>query len=448
MILGGERLGAHLLAQWRELGVQTRVLNAYGPTEGIITATLSEVGEERGLVTIGRPLPGRKVYVLDQAGQPVPVGAVGELYVGGDLLARGYLNRPDLTDERFVADPFDPGGPGRLYRTGDRARYLDDGRIVYLGRVDDQVKIRGYRIELGEVEAAMPSIPRSRRRSWWREGTARTRSSWPTSWRARNEAILEEELRRHLEAKLPRAMQPSIIAELATMPRLATGKPDRRGLPEVGRTRRRDPSSYVPPKSLVHEHLIQIWEELLEARPIGIRDNFFHLGGHSLLAAQVVQRMEQVLGKRPTLSTLFANPTIEQLVESLEPDGGTGLEGPGAARTSPGGSHAALLLARGLDRRRVLLSRSGTRLWGRSTLLRSGYRTVSTVKRAPPTVEAIARAHIDAIRQVRGPGPTGSAASATAACWPTKWRASWKRTASRSNSWASSTRRCPRSGVC
>ena len=404
MILGGERLGAHLLAEWRELGVQTRVLNAYGPTEAIITATLSEAGEERGLVTIGRPLPGRKVYVLDQAGQPVPVGAVGELYVGGNLIARGYLNRPDLTDERFVADPFDPGGSGRLYRTGDRARYLDDGRIVYLGRVDDQVKIRGYRIELGEVEAAMVEHPSVEEAVVVARGHSEDQELVAYVVASPQEAILEEELRRHLEAKLPRAMQPSIIAELATMPRLATGKPDRRGLPEVGRTRRRDPSSYVPPKSLVHERLIRIWEELLEARPIGIRDNFFHLGGHSLLAAQVVQRMEQVLGKRPTLSTLFANPTIEQLAASLEPGAGPG-------------SKAWVLPVQALGDRAPLFFLHGDWTGGGFYCLDLAracgddqpFFVLDTYRfereEGPPTVEAIARAHIDAIRRVRGSGP-------------------------------------------
>jgi ribosomal-protein-alanine acetyltransferase len=404
VILGGERLGAHLLAQWRELGIETRVLNAYGPTETVITATLSEAGEERGLVTIGRPLPGRKVYVLDQAGQPVPVGAVGELYVGGDLLARGYLNRPDLTDERFVTDPFDPGRKGRLYRTGDRARYLDDGRIVYLGRVDDQVKVRGFRIELGEVEAAVAEHPSVEEAVVAARGEGADRELVAYVVPAAPEPFVEEELRRHLEAKLPRYMQPSIIAQLATMPRLATGKPDRRGLPEVQRTGRRDPSGYVPPKLLVHEHLIRIWEELLEVRPIGIRDNFFHLGGHSLLAAQLVQRIEQALGKRPTLSTLFANPTVEQLAESLEADAGPGAK----TRVLPvqaqgdrtplfflhgdwaGGGFYCFDLARACGDDQPFFVLETYRFDGEDRA---------------PTVEAIARAHIQAMRQVQGCGP-------------------------------------------
>lgn len=404
VILGGERLGAHLLAQWRQLGVDTRVLNAYGPTEGIITATLSEAGEERDVVTIGRPLPGRKVYLLDPSGQPVPLGGAGELYLGGSLLARGYLNRPELTEERFVADRYDAEGRGRLYRTGDRARFLADGRIVYLGRVDDQVKVRGYRIELGEVEAILTehssvdeAVVVAREDGEDTELVAYVVASG-------DGPLVEEELRRHLEAKLPRPMQPTVITELATMPRLATGKPDRRRLPVIERTHRRDPSSYVPPTLLVHEHLIRIWEELLEARPIGIRDNFFHLGGHSLLAAQLVQRIEQTLGKKTALSTLFANPTIEQLATSLEEEAARGAK----TRVLPVQAHG--------DRRPLFFlhgdwTRGGfycldlARACGdeQPFFVLEPYRFDSDDP--APTVEVIARAHIDALRQVQERGP-------------------------------------------
>jgi amino acid adenylation domain-containing protein len=160
VIVGGDRLGAHGAQQWRELGLRgVRLLNAYGPTETTITATLGEVGPDQERITIGRPLPGRRVYILDRSGRPVPTGVVGELHIGGGLLARGYLNQPELTRQRFVRDPFGAQQGGRLYRTGDLARYLGDGRIEYVGREDQQVKIRGYRIELGEVEAALGQHP-------------------------------------------------------------------------------------------------------------------------------------------------------------------------------------------------------------------------------------------------------------------------------------------------
>ena len=434
VILGGERLSSQVLAQWRSLQVETRLLNAYGPTEGIITATLSDAGQEQGLVTIGRPLPGRTVYVLDQAGQAVPVGAVGELYVGGELLARGYLNRPELTDERFVSNPFDPGGKGRLYRTGDRVRFLDDGRIVYLGRVDDQVKVRGYRIELGEVEAVTAEHPSVEEAVVVARGDGENQELVAYVVASGTEPIDELDLRRHLESKLPRAMQPAVIAQLATMPRLATGKPDRRGLPEVARTHRSDSSGYVPPQLLVHEYLVRIWEDLLEARPIGIRDNFFHLGGHSLLAAQLVQRVEQTLGKRPTLSTLFANPTIEQLAASLEEDADSGAK----ARVLP--------VQRGEIARRSF-SCTGTgpapgstaSIWHApvGTISPSSFssRTSSTLRPgclgSKPSRGRTSRRCARCERTAR----TGSAAFATGECWPTKWPVSSRRSVSGSSSW-------------
>ena len=160
VIVGGDRLEAQGVRQWRDLGLRgVRLLNAYGPTETTITATLGEVGQEQERITIGRPLPGRSVYILDRRGRPAPAGVVGELHIGGELLARGYLNEPELTRQRFVRDPFGAQPGGRLYRTGDLTRYLSDGRIEYVGREDQQVKIRGYRIELGEVEAALAQHP-------------------------------------------------------------------------------------------------------------------------------------------------------------------------------------------------------------------------------------------------------------------------------------------------
>jgi amino acid adenylation domain-containing protein len=160
VILGGDRVSPRAVREWRELGLGgVRLVNAYGPTEAVITATLGEAGQEQDPITIGRPLPGRSMYILDRWGQPVPVGVFGELHIGGPLLARGYLNQPALTKERFVPDPFAAQPGGRLYRTGDLVRYLPDGRLDYAGRNDEQVKIRGYRIELGEVEAVLAQHP-------------------------------------------------------------------------------------------------------------------------------------------------------------------------------------------------------------------------------------------------------------------------------------------------
>jgi acyl-coenzyme A synthetase/AMP-(fatty) acid ligase len=245
-----------------------RLLNAYGPTETTITATLGEVGPDQERITIGRPLPGRRVYILDRSGRSVPAGVVGELHIGGGLLARGYLNQPELTRQRFVRDAFGAQQGGRLYRTGDLARYLGDGRIEYVGREDQQVKIRGYRIELGEVEAALGQHPGveeavvlARGKSGEKELVAYVAG--------RTAEPLEEDLRRYLQEKLPGYMRPTVIEQLERLPRLATGKPDRRRLPEVERRKRRGKEGYLAPQLLLQQQLVQIWEELLEPRPIG-----------------------------------------------------------------------------------------------------------------------------------------------------------------------------------
>ena len=230
VILGGERLGAQAVQQWRELGLQgVRLLNAYGPTEATITATLGEAGEEQEPITIGRPLAGRSVYILDRGGRPVPVGVAGRAAHRRAAAGPGIPEPAGADEGALRARPLRAPQPGgRLYRTGDLARYLADGRIDYVGRKDDQVKIRGYRIELGEVEAALAQHPAveeavvvAREASGDKELVAYVVARTA-------EPLQEEELRRHLEGKLPRYMQPAAIAQLEKLPRLATGKPDRR----------------------------------------------------------------------------------------------------------------------------------------------------------------------------------------------------------------------------
>ena len=318
VIVGGDRLEPQWVRQWAELGLQdVRLINAYGPTETIITATLGEAGAEKDRITIGYPLAGRRICVLDRRGQLVPVGIVGELHIGGPLLARGYLNRPELTSERFVPDPFASQEGARLYRTGDLARQLPDGRFEYVGRQDHQVKIRGYRIELGEVESALvehPAVDEAVAVTQG-EGADKELIAYVVGQGAEP---LAEKLRGYLGQRLPRFMQPAVIVELDQLPRLASGKPDRRGLPPVSRAERRRQGEYLPPRLLLEQQLVQIWEDLLAVRPVGIRDNFFDLGGHSLLAAQLVGRIEQACGQRLRLSTLFASPTIELLAEELQ----------------------------------------------------------------------------------------------------------------------------------
>ncbi|MDE2269016.1 MAG: non-ribosomal peptide synthetase, partial [Betaproteobacteria bacterium] len=301
-ILGGERLAAQAVQQWRELRLPgVRVLNAYGPTECTITATLGEAGEEQGPITIGRPLPGRAVYILDRGGRLAPTGVPGELYIGGSLLARGYLNQPGLTKERFVPDPFGGAEARRLYRTGDVARFLPDGRIDFLGRTDDQVKIRGYRIELGEIEAAL--------REQAGVATCVLTTYAPTLEDVRLVAYLvakpgaapnPADLRQALRARLPDYMVPQHLVPLDALPLLPNGKLDRAALPA--------PQAAAPtahtrqaarlPSTPQEQQIAAIWRELLGVERVQLTDNFFDLGGHSLLAMRAVIAIEQQLGWR------------------------------------------------------------------------------------------------------------------------------------------------------
>ncbi len=406
VILGGERLTAQAVREWRELGLPgVRLLNAYGPTETTITATLGEAGEEEDPITIGRPLPGRTVYVLDHGGQPVPAGVLGELHIGGPLLARGYLNQPTLTKERFGPDPFAARPDGRLYRTGDLVRFRSDGRMEYAGRNDEQVKIRGYRIEPGEVEAVLAQHPAVDEAVVVAQGDGGDKELVAFVVSRTAGPLPPEQLRGYLAGKLPRHMQPAALEQLAELPRLATGKPDRRRLPQVERAKRRDEAAYVAPRLLAEQQLVQIWEELLEPRPIGIRDNFFHLGGHSLLAAQLVDRIQRATGKKLALSTLFARPTVEQLAQALQDSPAEGEE---RARLLPvqaegtrrpffflhgdwtGGAFYCFALARACGPEQPFF-----------VLEPYAFRAREEV----PVLEAIAAAHIAAIRGVQARGP-------------------------------------------
>ena len=404
VIVGGDRLGARGVQQWHDLGLQgVRLLNAYGPTEAAITATLGAVGPDHERITIGRPLPGRRVYILDRGGRPVPAGVVGELHIGGELLARGYLNQPELTGQRFVRDPAARRG-GRLYRTGDLARYLADGRIEYVGREDQQVKIRGYRIELGEVEAVLAQHPQVQEAVVVAADTGGGKElvAYVTG---RTAEPLEEQLRSYLQDKLPGYMRPAVIEQLESLPRLATGKPDRRRLPEVERGKRSGKAEYVAPRLLLQQQLVRIWEELLEPRPIGIRDNFFDLGGHSLLAAQLVGRIEQAHGKRLALSELFASPTVEQLAEALQEEEGAGEGRTGALPVQAGGSRRPFFFLHGDWTGGAFYCFALARACGPEQPFYVLEPYTFSEHEGAPTLEAIAKAHVEAMRGVQPHGP-------------------------------------------
>ncbi|WP_284343867.1 thioesterase domain-containing protein, partial [Dyella mobilis] len=261
---------------------------------------------------IGERIPDLRLYLLDAQGQPVPLGAVGELYVGGAGVARGYLNRPELTAERFLPDPFSPHPDARMYRSGDLARYLPDGNLVFLGRNDHQVKIRGFRIELGEIEARLAEHDAIR------DAVVLAREDVPGDKRLVAYVTTEGEnsdlaaaLRAHLSARLPDYMVPSAFVQLEALPLTPNGKLDRKALPAPdGEAYARH--VYEAPQGDIERILATLWEELLGIARVSRRDNFFELGGHSLLAVQLLHRTTE-LGLSITLNELFESPVLHEL---------------------------------------------------------------------------------------------------------------------------------------
>ena len=292
--------------------------NHYGPTEThVVTAYSVPTPALLGAPPIGKPIANTRVYLLDERLAPVPVGAIGELYIGGAALARGYLGRPELTAERFIVDPFDATRHGRLYKTGDRCRFLPDGALEFHGRVDHQVKLRGYRIELGEIEAALLAHPAVRRAG------AAVREDAPGQRRLVAYVVAmdpsappaADELRRHLAATLPEYMIPAAIATIDELPLLPSGKLDRAALPapEAGGER-----AFAGPRTPVEEVLAAIFADVLRVDRVGIDDDFFALGGHSLLATQAPARAGAALAVGLPAPVICEAPTVARLAERAE----------------------------------------------------------------------------------------------------------------------------------
>jgi amino acid adenylation domain-containing protein len=299
--------------------VVERLWNLYGPTETTIWSTGFAVTDGKPPILIGRPVANTQIYILDKRKQPVPTGIPGELYIGGDGLAQGYLNRAELTEEKFVADPF-RGGDARMYRTGDIARYRVDGNIECLGRIDHQVKIRGYRIELGEIEKTLEAQLKVKQAVVIaREDTPGEKQlvAYYTST-AETDAVDPELLRSHLSASLPEYMVPAAYVRLAALPLTPNGKLDRKALPapDAGAFSTR---GYEPPQGELEEKLAEVWAEVLKLDRVGRHDNFFDLGGHSLLAVQLMLRLQKLIpGVALPLRSLLEAPTVERYAVWLE----------------------------------------------------------------------------------------------------------------------------------
>jgi natural product biosynthesis luciferase-like monooxygenase protein len=332
IMIGGEAFPAALAAELRQATSAT-LMNMYGPTETTIWSATYTVDHIEDKLPIGQPIANTTLYILDRSLEPVPIGAAGELYIGGEGVVRGYLDRPELAAERFIPDPFGSTAGRRLYRTGDLARYLPDGNIEFLGRVDHQVKIRGHRIELGEIETVIGQHPGIR------EAVVTAREDTPGDPRliaylvqsaetlamgsARDDrghtpiASLQNELRSLLMAQLPEYMVPSVFVTLDTLPLTPNGKVNRRALPAPEGKRPDLVVDYVPPQTDLEHVIASIWQEILQLGTVGIHDNFFEVGGTSLLLVQVHSKLREKLNQDIPVVELFRSPTIHALAQSL-----------------------------------------------------------------------------------------------------------------------------------
>ncbi|MEC1073668.1 amino acid adenylation domain-containing protein [Bacillus subtilis] len=307
LIIGGEALSPSHVNRIRNVCPEVSIWNGYGPTENTTFSTCLHIQKTYELsIPIGRPVGNSTAYILNQWGVLQPVGAVGELCVGGDGVARGYLGRPDLTKEKFVKNPFVPGD--RLYRTGDLARWLPDGTIEYVGRIDDQVKVRGYRVELGEIETALRQIDGVKEAAVLAR-TAQTGSKELFGYISVKAGTNAEQVRSLLARSLPNYMIPAYIIEMETLPLTSNGKLNRKALPEPNFTSKQ---TYAPPRNDLEDQLALIWQEVLGIQRIGIEDSFFELGGDSIKALQVSARLGRY-GLSLQVSDLFRHPKIKDL---------------------------------------------------------------------------------------------------------------------------------------
>lgn len=325
VIVGGEKVSAAGLARWRErVAGKIRWVNTYGPSEASVIATAFEPalsGEILTSVPIGRPIANTQIHLLDADRRPVAIGAPGEIYIGGDGVALGYLNRPELTAEKFVRDPFSMDGKARMYRTGDMARYRNDGAIEFLGRQDDQVKIRGFRVEPGEIEEVLAHHESVR------EAAVIAQEDTPGQKRLLAYVVLSqhfngsssEALRAYLRERLPEYMVPSSIVVLDAMPLTPNGKIDRRALSHLQPAGHEAGSDGANDGSL-RSKIAAVWRDVL-GRAVSPKDNFFELGGHSLLAARMMHQVGKIVGRTLPLAMLLEAPTLEQLSVALQGDG-------------------------------------------------------------------------------------------------------------------------------
>ena len=403
VIIGGDAIP---LSAWSAMQniEQIRFVNAYGPTECTVNASMCVVDKTLATPGIGKPLDNTQIYFLDDHGQPVPLGICGELYIAGNGVARGYLNRPELTAERFLPDPFTPGQ--RMYRTGDLGRWLPDGNIEFLGRNDFQVKLRGFRIEPGEIEACLTAC------DGVRDAVVIAREETPGDKRLVAYLLAEPghtpepaRLRQQLAQSLAEYMLPAAYVTLESFPLTPNGKLDRQALPAPDRAAlvtRGD----EPPAGEVENMLAAIWCELLGLSQVGRHDNFFELGGHSLLAVQLLNRMAKT-GLAISLATLFARPSLAQLAGFIQ-DREKSLASPFADNPvvlRGEGTQPPLFLVHEPSGDPLVYSPLATMLRVDRPVYALSALGLHSAENPPTSLEALAACHIEAIRRVQPHGP-------------------------------------------
>jgi amino acid adenylation domain-containing protein len=423
LLAGGDTLSParvrRLLAELPGL----RLIDGYGPTENTTFTCCFPVADPRRVrerVPIGRPVTNTRVYLADERLRPPPAGVAGELYAGGLGLARGYLGRPGRTAAAFVPDPFSGERGERLYRTGDRARFLPDGNLDFLGRCDRQVKVRGFRVELGEVEAALRRLPGVAEAAVIATGEAAAERRLAAFWvPSRGAAPSEAELREGLRRLLPAAGVPALLLRLDALPATPSGKVDYRRLPALATVTAAAPS-FLPPRDNKERRLAAIWARLLQLDRVGADDDFFALGGHSLLVMQLVSQIEEAFDARLPLAAVFENPTLADLTRAirrlqrypvLEAGGEAVAGGTAGGAAAPvvqlraGGPGAPLFCVHGggghlLEIRRLALALGGDhRVYG---LQAPG---LETDREPLATIESLAATYLEAIRAVQRRGP-------------------------------------------
>jgi amino acid adenylation domain-containing protein len=315
--LGGEFVSTELVRQTYDQTNTHRVYDLYGPSEDTVYSTFA-LRNPHAPATIGRPIADKQVYLLDSRRQPVPLGAPGELHIGGEGLARGYLNRPELTAERFIPHPFSNEPGARLYRTGDLARCRADGNIEFLGRLDNQVKIRGFRVETGEIEAALGGHPGIRQSIVTAREDHLGEKQLVAYIVPKKEPAAVDDLREYLKDKLPEYMVPSAFVLMDALPLTPNGKVDRQGLAAPEHSRPQIGGGFVPPRTPTEKAIAEVWMESLKLQQIGVHDNFFDLGGHSIKAMNSASKISAKMNLDCPVKLLFLHPTIAELATVLE----------------------------------------------------------------------------------------------------------------------------------